>query len=79
MSLTLYWNLGSQHSRAVKCLIDLGKLDVKYVTLDVIKNETTSKEYLSLNPLGKIPFLVDGDFKISESNAILVYLCEKYQ
>lgn len=79
MSLTLYWNLGSQPARAVKCLIDLGKLEVKYVTLDVIKNETRSKEYLSLNPLGKIPFLVDGELKISESNAILVYLCEKYQ
>jgi glutathione S-transferase len=78
MSLTLYWNLGSQPARSVKCLIDLGKLDVKYVNLDVIKNETRSKEYLSLNPLGKIPFLLDGDLKISESNAILVYLCEKY-
>ena len=57
MSLTLYWNLGSQPSRAVKCLIDLGKLDVKYVTLDVIKNETTSKEYLSLNPLNSVAIL----------------------
>ena len=57
MSLTLYWNLGSQPARAVKCLIDLGKLDVKYVTLDVIKNETRSKEYLSFNPLNSVAIL----------------------
>lgn len=65
MSLTLYWNLGSQPARSVKCLIDIGKIDCKYVTLDVIKNETRTKDYLSLNPMGKIPFLVDGSFKLS--------------
>jgi glutathione S-transferase len=41
-------------------------------------NETKSKDYLSINPLGQIPFLVDGDFKLAESSAILVYLCEKF-
>ena len=60
MSLTLYWNLASQPARAVKCLLDLGKLSANLITLDVVKNETRTKEYLSLNPLGQIPFLMDG-------------------
>ncbi len=38
MSLTLYWNLGSQPARAVKCLLDIGKIPHNLVTLDVIKN-----------------------------------------
>ena len=33
---------------------------------------------MAMNPLGQIPFLVDGDFRVGESNAILVYLCENY-
>jgi glutathione S-transferase len=78
MSLTLYWNLGSQPARAVKCLLDIAQLPVNLITLDVIKNQTRTKEYLSLNPLGQIPFLVHGNFKLGESNAILVYLCEKF-
>jgi len=43
--------------------------------MDIMKSQTRTKEYLSLNPLGQIPFLIDGDFKLAESNAILVYLC----
>jgi glutathione S-transferase len=31
-----------------------------------------------MNPLGQIPFLVHGDFKVGESNAIMVYLCELF-
>ena len=64
MSLTLYWNLASQPARAVKCLLDIGKFTPNLVTLDIVNNETRTKEYMSMNPLGQIPFLVDGDFKI---------------
>ena len=32
-----------------------------------------------MNPFGQIPFLVHGKFKIAESNAILIYLCETFK
>jgi len=38
---------------------------------------TGSDEYLSMNPTGKVPTLVDGDIIIWESNSILRYLARK--
>lgn len=36
------------------------------------------REYLELNPLGTIPFLIDGDARMTESSAICLYLATKY-
>ena len=38
---------------------------------------TGDEAYLSLNPTGKVPTLVDGDAVVWESNTILRYLCAK--
>lgn len=40
-------------------------------------NNTQDAAYLSLNPNGKVPTLVDGDVVIWESNTILRYLSNK--
>jgi glutathione S-transferase len=40
-------------------------------------NNTQTDTYLSLNPCGKVPTLVDGDLAVWESNTILRYLCAK--
>jgi glutathione S-transferase len=37
-----------------------------------------AKEYLSINPLGTIPYLIDGDTKMTESSGICHYLGTKY-
>jgi glutathione S-transferase len=37
-----------------------------------------SAEYLSVHPLGRVPCLVDGDFRLFESGAIAEYLCERH-
>src|SRR5439155_10765431 len=49
------------------------KLDVEFV--DLTKPRTAA--YLALNPTGRTPTLVDGDFVLSESNAILQYIASK--
>ena len=36
------------------------------------------KEYLDINILGTIPYMIDGDIKMTESVAISQYLVEKY-
>lgn len=40
------------------------------------KGGTGSKEFLALNPTGNVPFLEDGDTRVSEAAAILVHLCQ---
>ena len=40
--------------------------------------ETQSAQFTALNPKQKIPLLVDGDFKLSESLAICRYLAEHH-
>ena len=37
------------------------------------------KEYLDLNPLGTIPYFIDGETHMTESSAIGLYLVERYQ
>lgn len=46
--------------------------------LDIKDGENRSPEYLALNPMGKIPALVDGDVRLWESNAINWYAAEKH-
>jgi glutathione S-transferase len=46
--------------------------------VNVYRGEGRRAEYLAINPSGKIPTLVDGDFILFESNAILMYLAERY-
>jgi glutathione S-transferase len=48
------------------------RLTDKFV--DLSKGESRQPDYLKLNPTGRTPALVDGDFVLWESNAIMQYL-----
>lgn len=48
------------------------------VTVDLMSGEQKSPAYLALNPTGRVPTLVDGDWHLWESNAILEYLAARY-
>ena len=50
-------------------------LELEFV--DLTKGQQRSQEYLALNPYGRTPVLVDGDFRLWESNAIMQYLGAK--
>jgi glutathione S-transferase len=45
--------------------------------LDTRSGENRAAEYLSVNPMGKIPALADGTLRLWESNAINWYVAEK--
>jgi len=69
----------------VKASIALEELGLAYEPhlIDIGNNETWTPEYLSLNPNGKIPAIIDPDgpggqpIGLFESGAILVYLADK--
>ena len=42
--------------------------------VDLSRGEQRTPDYLALNPTGRTPTLVDGDFVLWESNAIMQYL-----
>ncbi len=72
--------IGAPRTRSLRvawALEELG-LDWQYEPLDFSKGEHKSKEFLALNPSGKIPVLIDNDLVITESAAIALYLAEKY-
>jgi glutathione S-transferase len=64
----------SRAERVLWVLQELG-LPHRFVRLDYLKGENRTEAYLKLNPEGKVPTLVDGDFVLSESMAICFYLC----
>jgi glutathione S-transferase len=46
--------------------------------LDTRGGQNRAADYLAVNPMGKIPALVDGSFRLWESNAINWYVAEKH-
>ncbi len=72
---------GSARSSAARCVWLLEELGVPYEIkpLDFQKKEHKNPDYLKLNPNGKVPTMVDGDFVLWESLAINTYLAAKYR
>lgn len=47
-------------------------------TVKVLEGELVTPEYKLINPTSTVPALVDGNTKIFDSNAIAIYMVEKY-
>ena len=55
----------------------LNALPVEEVAVNIGKGETRSEAFKGVNPVGKLPALVDADgFHLSESASLLRYLCD---
>jgi glutathione S-transferase len=78
--ITLHAHVNRKSPNTLKLRVALAEAGAAYqyraVNLDA--GEQRRPEFLALNPHGKIPVLVDGDFVLAESDAILWYLGERF-
>jgi Glutathione S-transferase, N-terminal domain len=67
-------------TRSLRAIWGLKELDAdfEFVPVNLLAGEHKHPDFLRLNPVGKIPVLVDGDVVIPESAAIVFYLADKY-
>ena len=72
--MKLYQFPSSPHCLKVRAVAyELG-LELELATVNIFRGESRSPAFDALNPNGLVPVLVDGDFVLWESNAILTYL-----
>ena len=74
--MKLYHSVDTRSLRPLWALEEMGlpyELEVLPFPPRVLK-----KDFLALNPLGTIPYLIDGDIRMTESSGICHYLVERY-
>jgi len=77
MVLKLY---GGPRTRAsiVQWYLEESQIPYELVSLDLSAGEHRQSDFLAINPFGKVPAIVDGDLRLWESGAILLYLADQH-
>jgi glutathione S-transferase len=77
MSITLYHHPYSRAANVVWMLEEVGvPYELRFV--DIMTGAQKAPDIVALNPMGKLPILVDGEAVVSESAAIALYLADRY-
>jgi glutathione S-transferase len=76
--LTLYDFPLSGHAHRVRLLLSLLRVPYAKVEVNLRQGQQKTAGFLKLNFLGQVPVLVDGDVVVRDSNAILVYIANKF-
>jgi glutathione S-transferase len=78
MSLLLYYGSGSPFAWRAQLALEHKALPYELKVISFSAGDTRKPEFLALNPRHQVPVLVDGDFVLYESNAIVEYLDEAF-
>lgn len=76
--IKLYGSAISGHVHRVRLFLTMLGLPFENIELDMRKGEHRAPEFLARNPFGQVPVIDDGELTLADSNAILVYLNERY-
>lgn len=75
--LKFYFN-GSPNPTKIALFLEEAGVPYTPVPIDTRKGDQFSADYLTINPNGKVPAIVDEGKVVFDSNAILLYLAEKH-
>src|SRR6185369_14696137 len=75
--MKLYYHPVSTTSRPIVLFAAESSVPLDYQVVDLFSGEQYKPEYSAVNPSHQVPVLEDGDFRLTESSAILKYLAEK--
>jgi glutathione S-transferase len=75
--MKLYMHPVSMTSRPVRLFIHENGIPVEEQIVDLMTGEHLKPPYTNINPNKLVPVLDDGDFRLTESSAILKYLADK--
>lgn len=76
--IALYATSYQDRSDRVRWLLEEMKTPYENHFLDKTKKEHKTLPYLKVNPMGRVPTIVDGNITLHESGAICLYLADKY-
>ncbi len=77
--MKLYMHPVSTTSRPIRLLIAEKQLPVDEEVVDILSGEHHQEPFASLNPTKLVPVLQDEDLVLTESQAILQYLADKFE
>lgn len=75
--MKLYSNTQSRSNTILPLLKELDIVDQVEI-IEIPYEKMHEAEYLNINPMGKVPCLVDGNSVVTETAAIFAYLADKY-
>ena len=75
--MKLYGFPPSPNTWQIRALADYLGVPLEFELVDLTKGGSRTPAFLAINPTGRTPALVDGDFKLWETLAIMQYIASK--